>query len=477
MPPRSLVLRPTLPPTAAEARIVVVNTHLYAMHVASDGHLLPQHDTVVFDEAHEVEAIFSSALGSEISAGQIPSLARATRRVLTDDALRDRIDRAATQLGEASMTASNPGDNDGSPEDLRLAHGAATDASLAAALVEIERVIAEVRSALNGIPSDDAEVRAKRERASQLASSLMRRINEARRDAPETVVWLEGGRAIKSAPLDIGRAMRSWLFAEPEGKLEGERPDVDPPSTAVFTSATLPENLVPRLSVPRARVVEVESPFDYRTNSLLYVPQIPDPKYREEWQLAAQKELVMLIKAAGGRTLALFTSTRSMRETAEALDKRISHPILLQGDMPKRVMIDRLRSDPHVVLFGTRGFFQGVDIPGQTLSVVALDRIPFPRPGEPLVEAWQDAAGGGFTGFSKVAVPLAAITLAQAVGQLIRTNTDKGVVAVLDSRLATANYRRALLRRLPPMKRTRAGDEVVQFLGRAIPARTARTRP
>jgi len=232
----------------------------------------------------------------------------------------------------------------------------------------------------------------------------------------------------------------------------------------VLTSATVPIGLARRLGMPLDATddLDVGSPFDYRTHSLLYVASTLPDRRRPEAEPALHDELETLINAAGGRTLALFTSWRAMRGAVEALGDRLAFPILSQSDLPKSALVEAFRADESACLFATLGFWQGVDVPGRTLSLVTIDRIPFPRPDDPVLEARRELAGPG--AFSSVDLPRAGTLLAQGAGRLIRSSADRGVVAVLDSRLATARYRGALLERVPPMKRTLDRDEVVAFL-------------
>ena len=173
-----------------------------------------------------------------------------------------------------------------------------------------------------------------------------------------------------------------------------------------------------------------------------------------------------MIEAAGGRTLALFTSRRATEAAAEALAPELPYTLLLQGDQPKGRLLEEFAADETSCLFATLGFWQGVDIPGRALSLVTIDRLPFPRPDDPLLQARRDRAGA--RAFSLVDLPRAATLLAQGAGRLIRTTDDKGVVAVLDPRLATASYRGVLLDRLPPMRRSVDRSEVESFLRRAL---------
>jgi ATP-dependent DNA helicase DinG len=170
----------------------------------------------------------------------------------------------------------------------------------------------------------------------------------------------------------------------------------------------------------------------------------------------------MLITAAGGRTLALFTSWRAMQAAAAELERQLPGPLLTQSDLPKPALIRAFLDDESASLFATMGFWQGVDIPGRSLSLVAIDRLPFPRPDEPLLQARRERARAG--AFAAVDLPRAATLLAQGAGRLIRTSVDRGVVAILDSRLATARYRWDIVNALPPMRRTKDPAEVLAFL-------------
>jgi ATP-dependent DNA helicase DinG len=173
-------------------------------------------------------------------------------------------------------------------------------------------------------------------------------------------------------------------------------------------------------------------------------------------------ELTALITAAGGRTLALFTSYRAMDLAAAAVRERVDVPILTQRDLPKPALVARFAASEATCIFATAGFFQGIDVPGRTLSLVVVDRLPFPRPDDPLLSARREAVGPA--AFSEIDVPRAAMLLAQAAGRLIRTATDRGVVAVLDRRLGRARYRWQIVQALPPMRRTRDRAEVEAFL-------------
>ncbi len=234
--------------------------------------------------------------------------------------------------------------------------------------------------------------------------------------------------------------------------------------TAILTSATIPSSLSNRLGIEAdtVDVHDVGSPFDYESNSMLYCAiHLPNPN-SPEFRAQANDELEALITAAGGRTLALFTSYRAMDEAAEAMRGRLDNTILTQRDLPKTALVKAFADDDATCLFATAGLFQGVDVPGKTLSLVVIDRIPFPRPDDPLLSARRDELGR--TAFSEIDIPRASMMLAQAAGRLIRSTTDTGVVAVMDPRLGKANYRWDIVKALPPMKRTRHRSEVEEFL-------------
>ena len=449
---------------AAEADVVVVNTHLYASHVASDGGVLPEHDVVILDEAHAVEEVMTAALGIEITAGRVRGAAQAARGLLTaDDAVvADGVLDVAERF-ESALTPLTGG------RVLRRVAGApagAAHAELAAVLDlargRLEALTGALRRAESGGvgagaagPGDAGDATARRGRALLMVGHLVEELARVAALDDDHVAWVEAtgpsGRAVtlRAAPVEVGPLLAQRLW-----------PDV----TAVLTSATIPPDLEQRLGLPDSRTdrVEVGSPFPFDTCALLYcAAHLPDPR-RPEAPAALHAELGSLIDAAGGRTLALFTSWRAMHAAAEALRARLPFPILAQGDMPKPRLLEEFTKEHAACLFATMSFWQGVDVPGPTLSLVTVDRLPFPRPDDPLLQARRDRAGEA--AFRTVDLPRAATLLAQGAGRLIRGADDRGVVAVLDSRLATAGYRRTLLGGLPPMPRTIDHDEVVEFL-------------
>jgi ATP-dependent DNA helicase DinG len=230
----------------------------------------------------------------------------------------------------------------------------------------------------------------------------------------------------------------------------------------VLTSATIPDNLAKNLGLDGDCVVEhFDSPFDYQHHSLLYVPNKFPTRNADGAERAIVQELVELIGAAGGRTLALFTNRSVMNRVAEAVAARVDTEVLVQGTLSRQRIIEEFRDSAEASLFAVTSFWQGIDVPGHSLSLVTIDRLPFAVPNDPLAEARRSRSDKPFY---EVDLPRAAMLLAQGVGRLIRTSTDRGVVAVLDTRLAEASYKSALFRKLPPMKRTRDKALVHAFL-------------
>jgi ATP-dependent DNA helicase DinG len=428
---------------AEEADVVVVNTHLYALHLASEGNVLPDHDVVVFDEAHQLEDVACHAFGLELSAARFRGAARAVRSVLADGARAGELEGAGLVLDDAL----------GAFRHERVPPGALAE-PLAVARARLDAAAAALRR-VHPTPGTKAAARA--QRALKLVSSLADDVRRATVPDEREVAWVEDGPAgpvLRVASIDPGGRLAATLWSE---------------RTAILTSATIPPGLPARLGMPAGTfdTSDVGSPFAYREQALLYVarhlPDHRDPRY----EAAMLVELEALIRAAGGRTLALFTSWRAMRAAVQALRPRLPWRLLEQAELPRPALLAAFASDETSCLFATMGFWQGVDVPGPAVSLVVLDRIPFPRPDEPLVAARREAAGDA--AFATVDLPRAATLLAQGAGRLIRTATDRGVVAVLDRRLATMGYRRSLLALVPPMRRTVSRDEVVGFLaaGRA----------
>ncbi len=425
---------------AAAADVIVVNTHLYGLDVASGGAILPEHDVVVFDEAHVLEDVMSDTVGVEIAPGRFSTLAGVVRRIVDDPQLIGSIAEIAESLRDAI------GDRVGQRLTIPLpdpVHDVLTDARLR---------LGSAMEVLVGISTDVEDAKQRKLRAQTLTGRAIEQLDVAIEGRAGYVAFVSGSPdspRLELAPLDVGPAMAEGVWSK---------------RTAVLTSATIPSSLATRVGMPAdsVDVADVGSPFDYEGHSMLYCAMhMPNPN-SEAFRPAVHDELEALITAAGGRTLALFTSWRSMDEAAEALRARVGFPILTQRDLPKPALVKAFADSAETCLFATAGLFQGVDVPGATLSLVVIDRIPFPRPDDPLLSARREQLGSN--AFAEIDIPRASMMLAQACGRLIRNATDKGVVAVMDPRLGTARYRWDIVKALPPMKRTRHRADVETFL-------------
>jgi len=469
---------------AARADVVVVNAHLYGAHLASGGVVLPPHEVVVFDEAHELEEVMTDSLGVDVSPGRLRALDAMSRPLVEGEDVRsadltgvaerlrlllaDRIGRrvsverlSAERLSvepperppgrERSFFGLPPGPfRDGTPVTSQSSDDELADL-LELAAARLEELRARVLGAGGPTESDGSDSR--RARALAAAGSLAVDLARFADRGEDDVVWVDGtpdAPVLTLSPVDVGPLLSASLWGE---------------ATAILTSATIPPRVEDRLGLTTAEAgvdhLDVGSPFDFRSHSLLYVARHLPDRRRPDSEPALLEELVALIRAAGGRTLALFTSRRATESAARAIATRIPHRLLVQGELPKRRLLELFSKDETSCLFATLGFWQGVDIPGRSLSLVTVDRLPFGRPDDPLLEARRERAGS--EAFELVDLPRAATLLAQGVGRLIRTSADRGVVAVLDPRLATAGYRRVLLDALPPMRRTVQRDEVIAF--------------
>ena len=453
---------------AAEADVVVVNTHLYGAHLASGGAVLPAHDFVVFDEAHEVEEVMTDTLGVDIGPGRFRALAVGARAFidhgtggidptdavshtadLFERALRPLVGHRVPALAPvptpvvAADSGSDPGGDPGLGSVLELASG------------RVGRLIDGLRQSEREAGDDEStSVRARRDRVLLAAGHLASDLARVSALTEDEVAWVDGSSrsaSLRVSPIDVAPLLSEQLWGS---------------VTGILTSATVPLGLPERLGLPPERydALDVGSPFDYRGRALLYVAKSLPDRRRPEAEPALHDELELLINAAGGRTLALFTSWRAMNGALEALRPRLDVRLLSQSDLPKPRLVEAFREDESTCLFATLGFWQGVDVPGRTLSLVTIDRIPFPRPDDPVLEARRDRAGSA--AFAAVDLPRAGTLLAQGAGRLIRSMQDCGVVAVFDTRLATARYRSSLLARVPPMTRTVDRSQALGFLRR-----------
>ena len=426
---------------ADAADVVVVNTHLYCLHLFSNTAILPEHDTVVIDEAHGLEDIVSDTAGLSLTGGRFDNLARSVRAVVAESGAAGDLEDAGVRLREALAPFRDKALPVPLPVELQdvavLGQG------------RVEQAAAELRAVPDDGPGD---IGPRKLRATLAAGALAEDLARAVEAQPSEVSWVSGTEsspAWRIAPIKLGDLLTERLWEH---------------TTAVLTSATIPMNLgeVLGLNPDEHDAIDVGSPFDYEANGLLYCAKhLPDPRNRD-YESALHEELAALITAAGGRTLALFTSYRAMDRAAEALRKQLDFPIYTQRDLPKPELLRRFAAEVESCLFATMSMWQGVDVPGESLSLVTIDRLPFPRPDDPLLEARRERYGPD--AFRLVDLPRAATRLAQGAGRLIRRGDDRGVVAVLDSRMARAGYRWDLVNTLPPFPRTADRDRAETLL-------------
>ncbi len=449
---------------AAESDVVVVNAHLYGAHLASGGAVLPPHRVVVFDEAHALEEVLTDSLGVEIGPGRFRALAATARPLLDDvaggdtavDALAetaDALDAALAPLAGRRLSPAAYGS--GPPPDATAGPTASLEGALGSVLAlaagRVRRLVDLLR-AEKGDEAADPSVGGRRDRLLLSAGHLADDLARVAAATDDEVAWVAAdtrASALRLSPIDVGPRLAAELW---------------PQVTAVLTSATVPAGLDRRLGMPAEDTddLDVGSPFDFRRQAILYVARSLPDRRRPEAEEAIHDELAALIEAAGGRTLALFTSWRAMRAAVDTLRPRLTFTVHAQADLPKPALLAAFSGEEDSCLFATLGFWQGVDVPGPTLTLVTIDRIPFPRPDDPVLEARRERAGA--EAFFVVDLPRAGTLLAQGAGRLVRSSRDRGVVAVLDRRLATARYRAELLARLPPMRRSVDRTEVEEFL-------------
>jgi ATP-dependent DNA helicase DinG len=424
---------------AEESSILIVNAHLYASHLASGSMLLPNHEYVVFDEAHEILDIFASLLGTSLNAARLRALATVSRSLLgeSDRANADQLLSSADRFATLLLSQYERNELKGLDEACRI--------ELSVANEHVTKVVEHLRD----LPTASSDAEARKLRALGPAIHLandLERVNNVKDTELLYLARRDREIDVEISLVDVGPRLRSDLW---------------PHVTGILTSATIPDTLAKNLGLDGVVTEHVASPFNYAENGLLYVPDKFPERNDPGAEAAIVEELVGLITAAGGRTLALFTNRSVMMRVAEAVAPRLDTEVLVQGSFSRARLIEAFRESHEASLFAVTSFWQGIDVPGHSLSLVTIDRLPFSVPNDPLAEARRERADHPFF---EVDLPRATMLLAQGVGRLIRTKDDRGVVAVLDTRLASARYRSVMFKKLPPMKRTRDREQVHEFL-------------
>jgi ATP-dependent DNA helicase DinG len=462
---------------AADADVVVVNHHLLcadaAVRQGNFGEVIPECELAVIDEAHQLEDVVTQYFGVSLSTRTIDDFARDAMRgagLVPPDrggfavALARQIadvQQAARRLFDAARLELHQ--REGGGERLTLTP------AIAGRLHDVGLALGEALRAFAGLlrPQEEVpeELSSAGARATQLAADLDLLLAA---DDPTFVHFVEArGRAarLRAAPIDVSTLVRQVVI--------GDR------AATVLTSATLTvegsfEYVLGRLGLPDAATLRLPSEFDYARQAVLYLPpEMPDPR-SPEFNAAAASAIAALLDATEGRAFVLFTSYFAMRDAHARLDGRVAWPLFVQGSAPRTALLRDFRATPNAVLLATASFWQGVDVAGEALSCVVVDRLPFASPADPIVAARIAAiqARGGHP-FHEYQVPLATLTLLQGLGRLIRTRSDRGVLAVLDPRLTRMSYGRRFMASLPGAPLTHDLATVAAFFadapGRAGP--------
>jgi ATP-dependent DNA helicase DinG len=455
---------------AQEADVVVVNHHLFfadlSLRNGNYGSVLPDYTAVILDEAHLVEEVASEYFGAQVSNYQIEDLVRDLGALPIEDAAVDQ------ELTHSAARMSRFSDNffmgfrDGRGEEGRYPiipgtfarknpNGELQATPLGEQYVALEGAIARAETTLDALNEKSPEVENVIRRLRQLRFELQFIVTG---EDKKFVYWLERrnrGVFLRASPIDVAGLLQDKLFEEVP--------------TVVLTSATLSSGgnfsfIRDRLGLDTADDLIAESSFDFESQAILYLPpRMPDPRDRE-WAQAAAEEVISILNATEGRAFVLSTSLAGMQSLFENVWAEIDYPCLVQGSASKGQLLKRFRETPNAVLFATSSFWQGVDVRGEQLSCVIIDKLPFAVPTDPIVAARQryieDTGGSSFYQYS---VPQAIIALKQGLGRLIRSTTDRGVLAVLDPRLRTKGYGRTFLQSLPPCRVTSQISDLTAF--------------
>ena len=459
---------------AAEADVVIVNHHLLcadaAVRQSNFGEVIPACSRAILDEAHQLEDVATQYFGLSVSTYRIEELARDAERLVAggrdDRRTRDQVARAVEMLREAARDffsdiafAHRAGGAVRGEERVRatpesLGEAYDTAARVTGALDLIESVLAAARQAPQTADdahddgnaasrsADDAEMFAALVRRAAALRDELRFLLRARDDAYVYFVEFRGrGIFLRASPIDVSAIVHDLL--------------IDKMRTTVLTSATLTvdgsfDYVRSRLGIRNAEEIRLASEFDFSRQAILYLPpRMPDPR-SDAFAAAASREVIEILKATRGRAFVLFTSYATLRAVQAMAEMALDYPIFVQGSAPRSQLLNRFRATPNAVLFATSSFWQGVDVAGEALSCVIVDKLPFASPGDPITAARVDAirAQGGDP-FADYQVPLAILALQQGLGRLIRHRRDRGVLAVLDPRLRTKGYGRRFIESLP----------------------------
>lgn len=447
---------------AQEADVIVVNHHLFfadmALKEEGFGELLPAADVIVLDEAHQLPEIASNFFSETFSSRQLQEWSRDTLAEFLVNAkdmpqLREKLDVLDKAILDLRLVMDAPGqrsawlmmrDRPGIIEHTN---------ALLAAMQDLEALLVEIVERSKGL-----------ELCHERLVELRERLVRMQTPQADVIQWFETftrSFTLTATPLDVAAPLQRCMETLP--------------CRWVMTSATLAvgdsfEHFTKRLGINQATTLKLDSPFDYWQHALMYLPpNLPEPQQADfiEKMVAAA---IPVIKACGGRTFMLFTSYRAMHEAAELLEGEFDYPMLIQGASPQREMIDKFRELGNAVLLGTASFWEGVDVRGEALSCVIIDKLPFAAPNDPVLEArLETLRREGGNPFADYQLPQAVIALKQGVGRLIRDQEDRGLLMICDARLRTRSYGAVFLESLPRMPRTQKLEVVERFFSQDRP--------
>ncbi|PIE58890.1 MAG: ATP-dependent helicase [Desulfobulbus propionicus] len=455
---------------AAASTILIVNHHLLCSDLAvrknGYGEVLPRYEVVIVDEAHHLEQVATTFFGCTFSRYQVADLMQDIERSAAVDLSKDR---RATLLSRTSLTSRAmealffifPNEQGRFPlEQVFLDRKDVLEA-----LLSVQTNLEALAQLLAGLPKGMEPWEQYARRSEELWFRLERIASDQQQgvDDSEEITYTywydrtEKNLSLHATPVDIAHELQTTLFSSV--------------SVCVFTSATLTTGgdfsyYLGRLGLPpETETLSFPSPFDYVQRSRLYVPERPfpeptSPKYTE----AVHQQLERLVTMAEGRALLLFTSFRAMRQAYDAMTTRLPYPLYIQGEAPRKILLDRFTQDIHSVLFAVSSFWEGVDIPGESLSLLVMDKLPFEVPSDPVIMARVNRIKTkGGNPFFEFQVPRAILSLRQGAGRLMRTAQDRGVIAILDIRLFSKGYGHRFLKSLPPSPLVRDYDSVAAF--------------
>lgn len=460
---------------ALDADIVIVNHHLFfadlALRNGEYGQVLPDYSAVIFDEAHLIEDVAAEYFGAQVSNYQVEDLLRDLQNLAITNV---DANRELTKIGGRVARFSDAfwmGTRTGRGEEGRFpilpgtfarkkTNGEIEATPLGEAYLGLDGALDRMETTLDALKEQSPEIENLTRRVRQLRFDLQFIVAG---DDKHFVYWLERrgrGAFLRASPIDVSGLLQDKLFDRVE--------------TVVLTSATLAsagkfDFVRERLGLPEADSLVAPSGYDYENQAVLYLPRkMPDPR-APQWADDAAAEVIKILNVTEGRAFVLSTSFAGMNSLYERVAGEVDFPCFVQGSASKAGLLEKFRATPHAVLFATSSFWQGVDVRGQQLSCVIIDKLPFAVPSDPVVAARQrfiDDQGG--SSFYEYSVPQAIISLKQGLGRLIRSATDRGVLAVLDPRLTTKGYGRTFLASLPPCRITSNIEDVARVFDENI---------